>query len=365
MAEFIRNKWQELLVQTGRLRLEKLRPLKAYIWPVVAFMAALLLSVIVINNYLQRRALINHIKTEMHYVLESLNNAGWDLAYEKIDFNSLYPFSLVNLKNVKIYSITQNNAWEINELTLNSSFFNAQKVSINLGQEQNLTVNATKHKINLGDYQFSVEMPTQGNLNNLTLQLHNITISDWADIGEINFAARIIAPQLINERSPSLRSYLEIRQVKLNGLLNYPLGQNIERIYLNTAVLGQIKGGENFQQALRGWLDKDGHIEIKDFNLNWPPFLLVGKGSLYFNENFKPILQLNTSSKALFELIDDLESKGWLDSKGTFVAKILLSNKAYKADAEDKYLTVTTPIAIRDDALLVEKIVLKNLGGSK
>lgn len=365
MAEFIRNKWQELLVQTGRLRLEKLRPLKTYIWPAAAFLAALLLCLIIINNYLQRRAIINHFKSEMHYVLKSLNNAGWDLAYEKIDFNSVYPFALVNLKNVKIYSLTQNNAWEINELALNSSFFDAQKISINLGQEQNLTVNGTKHKITFSGYHFSVEIPSQGKPNNLTLQLQNIVISDWADIGEINFAARIIAPQLINERSPSLRGYLEISQVKLNGLLNYPLGQNIQRIYLNTAVLGQIKGGENFQQALRGWLAKDGHIEIKDFNLNWPPLLMVGKGSLYFNENFKPILQLNTSSKALFELIDDLESKGWLDSKGTFVAKILLSNKAYKADAEDKYLTVTTPIAVRDDALLVEKIVLKNLAENK
>lgn len=365
MANFIGNKWKDLKNQTGSLKLEKLRQLKACAWPVIAFIFFLLLSLLIIQNYLQRRAIINHFKIEMHYVIKSLNNGGWDLAYDEVDFNSLYPFSLVTFKNLKIYSLNQNYGWEINRLELNSGLLNSTKLSIELGAEQNLTVRNKPHKVSLGNYNFKIELPINRQPNNLTLQLQNVSISEFAEISEINLAARIIAPQLISEQSPSLRGYLDIHKVKLNGLLNYPLGQNIERIYLNAELLGQIKGGVNFQQALREWLSKDGHIEIKDFNLNWPPLLMVGKGNLYFNENFKPILQLNTSSKALFELINDLENKNWVDNKGAFVIKILLGNKAYKADAEDKYLTVTTPIAVRDDALLVEKIVLKNFKNTR
>ena len=89
--------------------------------------------------------------------------------------------------------------------------------------------------------------------------------------------------------------------------------------------LQKINFTNNLRSDLREWLSKDGHWEIKDFNLSWSPLLLVGKGNLYLNENFKPILQLNTTSKALSVLIDDLEHKNWLDSKGVFVAKILLS----------------------------------------
>lgn len=361
MLNFINTKWQELKAQAGSLNFDKLRPVKVYLWPAAAFFAALLICLMIISNYLQRHAVINHFKNDMHYMIGSLNRAGWDLAYGDIDFNALYPFSLVTFKNLKIYSLSQNHAWEIDKLSLDSGFFNPSSLQIFLGEKQKLISAGKEHKISLGAYDFAVELPSSGAPNNLTLQLQNAAISDWAEAGEINLAARIIAPQLINDQSPSLRVHLDIRQVKLNGLLNYPLSQNIERIYLNASVLGQIKGGENFQQALREWLAKDGHIEIKDFNLNWPPLLMVGKGSLYFNETFKPILQLNTSSKALQVLIDDLESMNWLDSKGTFVVKILLGNKAYKADPEDRYLTVTTPIAIRDDALLVEKIVLKKL----
>lgn len=340
---------------------EKFRYRKKYLWLGLSFLAALIITLAVINNYLHRRAVINHFKQEMNYAIKSLNQFGWDIAYDNIDFSALYPSKLIALENFKLYSRTQNRALAVEKLYLTGGFFTPGELKISSEGAVKLVFDGVIHKIDFGYNDIAIDLKNGESPNNLTFRIQNVSISDWAEINEINLAARLIAPQRINEQAPFIKAHLDIRNVKLNGLLNYPLGQNISRIYAGAEVIGQIKTDADFRQAVHEWLSNSGYVAIKDFTLNWAPLLMVGKGELSFNEKLQPVLQLNTSSKALLELIDDLEKKNWLDSKGTFVAKILLNNKAYKASDSDRYLTVTTPIGIRDDALLVEKIAVKKL----
>lgn len=49
----------------------------------------------------------------------------------------------------------------------------------------------------------------------------------------------------------------------------------------------------------------------------------------------------------------------FLERKGVFVAKILLNNKSFKLNPDDKYYTVTTPININSNQILIENIPLK------
>ena len=58
-------------------------------------------------------------------------------------------------------------------------------------------------------------------------------------------------------------------------------------------------------------------------------------------------------------------NKGWLESKGVFVAKILLNSKAFKMNRDDKFMTVTTPIDYKDGKLMIENIVVKDLTQSQ
>ena len=115
----------------------------------------------------------------------------------------------------------------------------------------------------------------------------------------------------------------------------------------------------NYKTALDCWLAQDGYIDVKKLMVNWSPLSLIGEGELNFNENYIPKIKLSTSSKGLFELIENLEQKKWLDSKGVFVAKILLENKAFKIKDSDKHLSVVTPISYNDNILTVEKISIK------
>ena len=55
----------------------------------------------------------------------------------------------------------------------------------------------------------------------------------------------------------------------------------------------------------------------------------------------------------------DMLQDNFLERKGVFVAKILLNNKAFKLNPEDKYYTVTTEININSNQILIENIPLK------
>ena len=100
-------------------------------------------------------------------------------------------------------------------------------------------------------------------------------------------------------------------------------------------------------------------IDIKKLIVEWAPLTMVAHGDLYFNEKLAPVLHLNTSSKGLEETIDMLQDN-FLESKGVFVAKILLNNKSFKLNKDDKYYTVTTPININSNQILIENIPIKN-----
>ncbi len=328
-------------------------------WGVFAFVVVLFIGVLFTNAFLQRKFLISHIKKQIAYSIDALNQFGWDIAYDNISFNAFPLLSLGEMSNVKIYNRYKRTSWNIEKIDFDNSILNAQKIYFDISGKQFLTYENKVHKISADNLELFIEVENNSIIRSISLKMLNFSLADWFDIDEIVFLAHHIPSENTEFQIPYFKSAIELTDIKLNGLLNYPLSQTIRKIYLNSDIIGKISFSKNFRSNLREWMAKDGHIKINDFNINWSPLLLVGKGNLYLNENFEPILQLNTTSKALSVLIDDLERLNWLDSKGVFVTKILLATKSYKSNETDKYLTVTTPISLRDDALLIEKIAVK------
>ena len=328
-------------------------------WGVSAFVVMFLFTLLFTNAFYQRKFLISEIQKQMVYSIQSLNRFGWDLAYNEISFNAFPLLSLGEIKQVKLYNRYAHTSWNCEKISFDNSILDTQKLQIELEGKQFLSLNGNVHNLSMKKPEFFIEADDDGKIKDFSFTLHNFSIAGLADVEKIVFLGSRVYGQYGNWDAPYFKSLIEISNIKLNGLLDYPLTQTIHKIYVNSTIIGKIDFKENIQTSLHDWSAKNGHIEIDDFNVNWSPLLLVGKGDLYLNENFTPILQLNTTSKALDVLIDDLEKLHWLDSKGVFVAKILLSRKSYKSEEDDEHLTVTTPIAIRDDALLVEKISVK------
>ena len=136
------------------------------------------------------------------------------------------------------------------------------------------------------------------------------------------------------------------------------LADKIDMIFIDADVMGKVSGSRSYRSAIYEWLEAGGFINLKYVSLNWKPLAMVGRGSLHFNEKLEPNLHLDTSSKGLLESMDSMLQYQWLESKGVFVSKILLGNKAFKLSPKDKYLTVTAPIDFKDRKFQIENITV-------
>ncbi len=329
---------------------------------ILAFILAFVLAFGFISLNLQRRFMLNQIKQFVLILEHNLHTAGYDLAYEDLNFSSLYPYALASAQNFQIYKKDAADfiSWKIDQIKINSGFFSPKKITFDFSAPQKLQIKAKEYSIVPGNSAMDLNFDANG-LNSIILEAENIYIKDFAEIKDFSFGARKTMPQAIYESSPFFDGHLRIHHVKLNGLLDYPLGQDIKNIALDTVLSGVIPYRQDFADSLDQWLKVGGHIDIRRFLINWHPLLLIARGELLFNEKFAPNLRLTASARGLLELLTQLQDKKLIDGKGAFVAKILLENKAFTIDDNDKHLSVVTPIDWRDDTLSVEKItILKN-----
>ncbi len=292
--------------------------------------------------------------------IERLNEIDLDIAYSDIDFGSVPGLDLVTVKDFSIYAL--NGSWKLSfpEIRVYQPWLSTHKLLFSLGTQQEFNLGGTVYPVNGDEAVLELTLGENHQPQMLLAQLKNLSVKNFAKIGQINIASRRLNQNLpADSFLPSLENFFEINNVKIDGLINYPLTSHINRIYAKTLFMGQLEGSSDLLMDIHNWLGKGGYIDIPTFTINWKPLLMVGRGQLSFTEKLKPVLRLETSSKGMLTLIDDFQNKNFIDSKGAFVVKILLSNKAFKLRQDDEQLTVVTPIDYRDEKLAVENFTLK------
>ena len=339
--------------------LTKLRnQMTRYTGGMIAFVIALVLGLIFISAAFQRAEAIRRIKIGIADLITILNEAGYDLAYENIRFNGLYPFNIMEISDFQIYARDGTAAFKIPEVKLDNRFFSSRNYVLKTSEQQELIYRGKSISLQEDKLLLTLEISKDG-WKNLVFNTDNLKIKNLADVKSLSLALQQLDGKSPNELSPSVEGFVEAKEIVLNGLLNYPLGQVIGRVYLNANINGRLKTSPTLREGFFGWLHDGGFIDVRRLIVNWEPFTMVARGDLYFNEKLQPNLHLLTSTKALFELLNQLNQMDWLEDKGVFVTKILLSNKAFKIGDKDKHLAVVTPIDYRDDELLVENISVK------
>ncbi len=358
----MREKLLNLLVKLY-LRLRCLAALRCQVWGIAAFLTFAVTGYTLVWMGFERLEAIKNIRQEIVRLQSSLNEVGYDIAYEDLSFSSFNPFQIMSVKNFQLYSLYEGRhwVWLLPELSLRVGLFNSCKITVNLPAGQLLEKGADKYTLTMPEVSLEIRTDKENRLKQMVLLAKNIKISDVADIGELQIASRRMAPQQLSELAPFFENYIDVRNVTFNALFDYPQAQTIERLYLNADIIGTIYGGSTYKNDLENWKTLGGGIDVRRLVVNWGPLLLVARGDVFFDKQQVPYLHLRSSSKALNEFLDELLNKGWLESKGVFVAKILLNSKAFKMNRDDKFMTVTTPIDYKDGKLMIENIVVKDL----
>lgn len=309
----------------------------------------------------ERIACVRQVKAEILQIETALNEAGYDLAYEDLDFSSIFPLHVLSAKNVQIYSLRadKQTVWKIPQIKLYAGLFSCNQIKVKLAPVQHLLIGEKDYRIKVPELNIRLDFRKNLGISSLIAEAKNTDISDIASIGKWQIASRRIAPQQVNELAPFFENFIELQNIKLNGLLDYPLSQKIERLYMNANIIGNIGGKDSYYDNIQNWVKRGGVVDIKKLIINWDPMVMVARGDMSFSTKLHPELHLRTSSKALGVLLRDLQQKELLENKGLFVVNILLANKAFKMNEDDKYLTVTTPIDIQDNQLKIENIRVK------
>lgn len=328
----------------------------------LAFLITFVLTFMFLNVTFQRLRTVHNLKQQISSLQSKLEEFHIDFAYENLRFNILFTHPLLEADNFQIYSRDADNYWrfETPKLEINSGFWNARRLIFNFGKQQTLQLKTNAHELTSPQLSFGLTLSEQGNPELILAKIKDLNIKNFAKINQLNLAGRTLENNNGTASPAVFETHLELKDIAINGLLNYPLSSQIDRIYLKANLIHVLPQNDSLRMALGEWLHNGGQIEIPAMIVNWRPFAMVARGELNFNEMLSPQLHLDTSSKALMTLLDDLLKYNYLERKGVFVTKILLSNKAFKLKDSDQHLTIVTPVDYRDGRWSVERITVRN-----
>lgn len=314
----------------------------------------------------ERGLAIHQLKKEIAKLENSLTEAGFDLAYDDLRFTSLSPFAIMTVKNLRFFSQDGSNyyEWKIPALKINAGLFSAGKISAEFSRQQFFQKGLDVYEADFPEIKLYLSAGKDG-LKSVAMEGKTLTVRNLFSIEKLSLSSQRSASRPANDLAPFFENRLNIQNVSLDKNIDFPLKNTISRIYLNASIIGPMNSHGTYGESIDEWLHLGGMVDIRRLIVNWAPLLMVGRGDLYFNENLEPNIHLTTSSKALIYMMDELEKNKILDRKGTFVAKILLNNKSFKISPNDQYYTVTAPININNEEILIENIPVKKFGGQE
>ena len=310
-----------------------------------------------------RNLTIKNIRWHLSKSISQLNEIGLDIAYDNISFSSLFFFPTAEISNLQIYNIkgTDQVSLKLKEVKAYSGIFSPSSLKFKSVSGGNFSINNENYA--LSSEETFLEISAKGSqLSELMLHAENIVLKDFANIRKIAFLLEPVKHSSSNSsvRLPQYESFFELNDMKINGLVNYPLTSELKLLYIKSEILGKFVPEEQIMTSLETWLKNGGYIEVPNIIVQWQPLTLVGRGNIHFNEKFSPRISFNTTSKGILRLIDDLRKNEFLDSKNVFVANILLSNKAVKINPDDTEFTIKTPIHYSDKKLSIEHLPIKD-----
>ncbi len=323
---------------------------------IIPFAASFMLTLTLIALHLEKSHQIRLAKNEIINIQNGINEFGWDIAYNKLEFGYWLTSPILKVQDLSVYQTDGQIRFDLPTLQITSSPLNPNELVIHLPSVTRLEINNQSYDLSALNSIFSVLLKNE-KINNIQAEIEDLNIKNIAKIQRLSITGGQTTSKLnLNGEDTVFENYINFLNISLDPSLPHPLSPKINRIHAKTDIVGKISGKATWRSSLENWLKSDGYISVEQLGVNWPPFSFLGKGEIHFDEQLLPNLKLETSSKGLLTLLKDLTNMDKLDKKGSFVADVLLSNKAFRLKDEDQELTVVTPISYRDKNLAIENV---------
>jgi hypothetical protein len=138
-----------------------------------------------------------------------------------------------------------------------------------------------------------------------------------------------------------------------------PLGQQIEHLQLDGTWRGSLASGK-LPDALAGWRDDGGTIDVQSVDLGWGPLTLSADGTMALDKDLQPVGAFSARIMGYDAVLDALIASGAIKPNEAGLARMGLSMMALRG--ADGTPQLKTPVTIQDDALFLGPARLAKLG---
>ena len=129
-----------------------------------------------------------------------------------------------------------------------------------------------------------------------------------------------------------------------------PLGQEIEHLQLDGTWRGPLPSGK-LPDALAGWRDDGGTIDVRSVDLGWGPLTLSADGTIALDKDLQPLGAFSARIMGYDAILDALIASGAIKPNEAGLVRMGLSMMAQRG--ADGTPQLKTPVTIQDDAVFL------------
>ncbi|HEV2677608.1 MAG TPA: DUF2125 domain-containing protein [Aliidongia sp.] len=129
-----------------------------------------------------------------------------------------------------------------------------------------------------------------------------------------------------------------------------PLGQQVDHLKLDATWRGPVPPGK-LADALAGWRDDGGTIELQSVDLAWGPLSLAADGTLTLDKDMQPLGAFSARIMGYDAILDALIASGGIKQNDAALARMGLSMMAQRG--ADGTPQLKTPVSVQANAIFL------------
>ena len=234
----------------------------------------------------QRGIMVKKIRKSLPEIITSLNEIGIDLAYDNIKFNPVAFFPLMKIDNPQLYSLDERQYWNIkfDNVKLYANLLGASQLQIKFADHGSFSQGNTLYETTSD--KTAIYIKDLISQPELLIRSEKFNIKNLALFNNVTFWLK---PSHLNDTNakglPFYQSLLEINNVTINGMINYPLSSHIKNISAKADIIGKFSFDDDLLTSAESWVKNGGFIDIPQLIVQWAPLTLVGRGNVHLNGN--------------------------------------------------------------------------------
>jgi hypothetical protein len=173
---------------------------------------------------------------------------------------------------------------------------------------------------------FGLDLDQSGQASDFSLSLTGATLAD-SIAGTTTIASAMVAGHLPWPATPgptvsSLDLSADATGLNLPASVRAALGQRIDKVHLVTQLMGAWPAALP-REALAGWRDGGGVIQLRQGEIDWGPISASGEGTIALDEKLQPLAAGTVRVAGLPETLDMLAAAGTVAQGQVNLAKMM------------------------------------------